>query len=655
MGVTFYLFDTHQQVRAPLVEGVAEWIHHEGQHTLDAAIPIQHKGRPGEYLGMRCVDDRWRLFCITEADETDEKALTYIKATDAAVDDLTYMVVEDAYQENVTAEKAVETLLRGTGWRLGTVTAGDETKTTDAQWQSLWDALGAVASTFGVRILPYYVIEHGAVIDKRVDVLDDTPEYRGRFYQSLLDARDVTITYSNRPITVLYGLGKVEGTGEEAKRVTLADAVWSKANGDPVDKPAGQMWVEDAEAAAIYGRRQQILTAQDVTDPQELLRQTWEELQAQKKPKATVNATIRDMEQVPGSEWKKVRINDQVAVKAVSGEDVLARIVDIDRDYVWPEETKIKAGEELPSTKKQIAALTRAAIHTQTTLTIYRNEFLHDKALIQLNADTIQANAKLIQVNADEIEALLGEVEIQAEQIAVKADLIDLEAYVRIDQLEADILEVLTNATVQGSLYVEDTMNAYTLIGTDAYIENLVISGEGASHATLTMGEVVQSSVVSSETAIDLSHSHKVIVGEDGTVTLGEVSSEGGNFKIADTKTYKEGVSAAYGNGYNTGFDVGKDAYMPTAITRTGYDTAAKTVTVRALNSHQDLLTGQVISAAEIYNAGWNECIDAAVSWRVLVNYYSAGETLYDRDGNVATGPWYKGTEAYRYELPAGK
>jgi hypothetical protein len=39
----------------------------------------------------------------------------------------------------------------------------------------------------------------------------------------------------------------------------------------------------------------------------------------------------------------------------------------------------------------------------------------------------------------------------------------------------------------------------------------------------------------------------------------------------------------------------------------------------------------------------------------VLVNYYQAGENLYDQDGYLATGPWYKGTEAYRYTLPGAK
>ena len=60
-------------------------------------------------------------------------------------------------------------------------------------------------------------------------------------------------------------------------------------------------------------------------------------------------------------------------------------------------------------------------------------------------------------------------------------------------------------------------------------------------------------------------------------------------------------------------------------------------------------------SGTEAYDNGWNECIDNCRGGNVLTNYYEAGETLYDRDGNEATGPWYKGTIAWRYTIPAQK
>lgn len=416
MGM-IYLMDTQQRVRAPLVEGVERLLHHEHDHTLEAAISIKRRATTGEYIAMECVDGLWRLFCITKAEHDDGKSLTYITADDAAVDDLAHIVVQELYQEGMTARQAVEALISGTDWALGVDMSGSKTETMDAQWQSLWDGMQTIQTLYSVRILPHYVVEGGRVTAKRIDIADSKPVYRGRFYQSQLDATAVVVTHADRPVTVLYGVGKTVGVGDEATKATFADAVWSIAEGDPTDKPAGQTWVEDTSATAVYGRRERVLAINDVEDPDELLRETWDELQKQKAPKVSVSAQIQDMEQLPGMAWKKVRVGDEIIVRTTAGEDVKATITAIDRDYRQPERTKIKAGDEMTSAKRQIAALTRTAIHTRETLTMYRNQFLHDEALIQLNADTIQANAELIYANAQQLTLVVGELDEQEQLI----------------------------------------------------------------------------------------------------------------------------------------------------------------------------------------------------------------------------------------------
>ena len=92
--------------------------------------------------------------------------------------------------------------------------------------------------------------------------------------------------------------------------------------------------------------------------------------------------------------------------------------------------------------------------------------------------------------------------------------------------------------------------------------------------------------------------------------------------EVDASSVYEAGYNAGSGTGYNTGYAAGKEAYKPTIINRTSYDTDAKTVTVRALNSHQDLLTGVAIDASEIYEAGW-----------------AAAVAKIARDGNIIKGP----------------
>lgn len=408
-----YLFDSLQTVRAAIVDGVTQCIHHESARTLDAAIPSKYQAEPGEYLGFLCVDGQWRLFCITEAEDDDTENVCYIKATDAAVDDMEHKVVQDKYQEGVTAHAAAAALLEGTGWQLATVTTDNTTNTTDAKWVSLWQALLTLAEVYGVQVEPYYIIQDGEITGKRIDLLKDEPVFRGRLYESRINADDVRQIKRKRPVTVLYGLGKTQGTGDEAENLTFADVAWSKANGDPADKPVGQTWVEDVEASARYGRRELTFTAGDIEDQGELLKATWEELQKRKKPEITVELTIHDAEQLHGGEWKTVRRGDLVIVRTRAGRDTETRVIDIERNYVRPELTKFTSGKELPKATNQTAGLIRAGVKTKETLTVYRNRFEHDEALIQLYANTIL-------VHADELLSLRAGVDDNLAKIVLQ-------------------------------------------------------------------------------------------------------------------------------------------------------------------------------------------------------------------------------------------
>lgn len=447
MGV-MYLFDSMQKVRAAIVDSVKQCIHHEADHALEATIPSAHAAEPGEYLGFLCVDGRWRLFCITTADDDDEEGLCYIKATDAAVDDLQHIVVPEKRQEDITAQEAAEALLEGTEWQLATVTADDATNTTDAKWVSLWQALLTLAEVFEVQVEPYYIIEDGEITGKKIDLLKDEPVFRGRLYESRINASDVRRIKRNRPVTVLYGLGKAMGTGDEAENITFADVEWSIANGDPADKPKGQSWVEDAEASAVYGRRENVLTIGDIEEPEKLLKKTWETLQERKKPEITVEMTIHDAEQMHGGEWRAVRRGDLVIVRTQQGIDAETRVINIARDYAKPEQTKFTSGKELPKATNQVSGLVRTSIKTQETLTVYRNRFIHDEALIALYADTIIAHADTLlhlQAGVDENAAIIalqdGKITSQAKEISENAQ--------KITETAGDVDELHTTVTVE--------------------------------------------------------------------------------------------------------------------------------------------------------------------------------------------------------------
>lgn len=654
MGV-MYLFDSLQRVRAAVVDGVTQCIHNEADYTLDAAIPSKYNAEPGEYLGLFCVDDVWRLFCITDAEDEDNESLCYIKATDAAVDDLQHIVVQDKYQEDVTAKAAAEALLAGTEWTLANVTTDDTTNTTDAKWVSLWKALTTLATVFEANLRPYYIIEDGQIAGKRIDLLKDDPVYRGMLYESRINADDVRLIKRKRPITVLYGLGKATGTGDDAENLTIADVVWSKANGDPADKPAGQLWVEDVEASAQYGRREQIFVAAEIEDANELQQATWDELQKQKKPAITVELTIVDAEQLHGGKWKAVRLGDMATVRTRKKQDVETRVVNIHRDYVTPELTKFVSGEKMPSATNQVSGLIRASIKTQETLTVYRNRFLHDEALIQLYADTILVHAEeLLSLRAGVDESLAeiilanGRIEAQANEILLKADKVELDALVKATEFEAlraDITNLTAGVTTAATLKA-GVLNADT---------TLIVGGEIMGKRSITMGDVATVGKALSTDTMDLQHSHAVSVDSGGKLQLGGVTTEGngGNFNIADTQFYKDGVSAAINS---------VTVYSP-FVTSTEHPGASSQLMrvymqAKASNGAASSIVSELISAAPVYNVGWNACIDACEATTALyrITQDLSTTTLFYQDGTAAGTGFVRVARVYNtYFIPEKK
>lgn len=511
MGVsTLYVLDPLRRVRRILMGTASQLVHKERDFELIAEIPMSAKAMPGEYLGLMCVDGRFRLFAITQAEHNDRTGTTEIQAIDAAVADLINIVVEDKLQEGVTAKTAAQSLLQGTGWSLGNVTDSATTGDVNAYYTSLWEALLTLQDQYSVRIIPYYTIDKGAVTGKHVDVIDNTPTYRGRLIEPETDASDLYITYTGEPATVLYGLGDETGT-ESGARLTIAEAVWSKSAGNSADKPKGQRWVEDAEAIAKYGRRERVFIADGVTDVNTLLQMTWDELQRVKEPAVNATATIMDLEMAEGMSHKQVRMNDEVVVRPKHHEDVRSRIINIERDYVRPKQTKIEVGSELESMTTQVAALTRATIRTKETLTIYQNKFQHDEHLIQLNAEAIQLNAESVLAQAetirlhgtklDENEQRIVTAEIAIDglnsEILLKADKITLQGYVTLDEFEARVAEI---ERLIGGLATISTL----------LVNNLMCTGSAAFSGSLNVGGVTVS-MQSQEVVTSVSHPYATV------------------------------------------------------------------------------------------------------------------------------------------------
>lgn len=415
-------------------------------------------------------------------------------------------------------------------------------------------------------------------------------------------------------------------------------------------------------------------------------------LEAQIKQVAT-QQSIKELEERVST--AEVDINGAKAAVALKADQ---SIVDELGEHLGQAEVDINAAE---------AAIALKA--SQESVTALENRV--SAAEVEIDGANAAIALKASQKTVDSLGERVSAAEIAIDgansRIDLKADLIALNGYVKASDFETLWLTVATGAYIStmnagyigaSNIGVGDTLSAPKVTATNVNTAGLSatsisLGGTAVSSYDLTMGGLVAAKVFSGGN-INLGHSHAVSVSDDGTVTLGEVSETGGNFKIADTKAYKDGVSAAiesvtlsadgwdgltntvratngkylmvplpeisiiggdsfdadhkttvhaktpssaaylaslsvdassvYTEGYNAGnsagYNSGKSDWRPTIVARTAVDTTNKTVTVSVSNLSQTLLTGQVVSAVEVYDAGYNAGAGAGYN-----NGYSAG------------------------------
>lgn len=163
--------------------------------------------------------------------------------------------------------------------------------------------------------------------------------------------------------TAMYGYGKgeeIEGE-DETQKLTFADVVWNTADGDPVDKPAGQEWVGDENARIKYGRpdgnggrkhRFGVYESQAETKDG-LIHATHNQLEKVVEPLVNVKATMQDLGAVDiDFDHERARIGETYffVAETQAGEiEAKVRIMKLTRVRHDPTQNEVELGNFLPA------------------------------------------------------------------------------------------------------------------------------------------------------------------------------------------------------------------------------------------------------------------------------------------------------------------
>lgn len=317
-----FLFNRKQKVKRWLVD--KDFIEAKMTEQINAAaklvfsVPLK-KRLPATYFFAAIPQPResgYLLFkIVTEQVQSDR--VQYI-CIEAAYDELkSYHYIKDDRPQNRSAADMLQMALDGTRWSVGTAyDAG--TGSTNFYYISSLEAIQKIADLFKLEVTFSISLDpnNHQIVRRLVNLYAQQGERTGKRFEYGSNLLSVEREESSENlITALIGRGKGEekyhtADGKPAeddqtpdgygRRINFADVVWSTDNGNPVNKPAGQEYVEDPDATAAYGfddgkPRIGIEIFEDITDPGELLQATWSALQTLKRPKVSFKANTLDV------------------------------------------------------------------------------------------------------------------------------------------------------------------------------------------------------------------------------------------------------------------------------------------------------------------------------------------------------------------------
>lgn len=314
-----YLLDKKQRVRRWLKDN--DFIEAEMTEEINAANQINFS-MP---LKDRIADNIY--YVAIPAPRSKQKYLLFKLLSERVQNDrIEYQGIEEAYDElkqygyikdirpnDRTAEEMLKMVLEPTRWTLGNVPETSH-QSTNFYYITYLEALQKIVGLFNIELTFEVTIDpkSNKITRRQVNVYTEQGQRTGKRFEygsNLLTVQQEQD--SQELITALVGRGKGEQVSEGhddtpdgyGRRITFADVVWTKKDGHPVDKPAGQEYLVDPEATALYGfsdgnPRIGLTVFEDIEDPVELINATWRALQSLKRPKVSFKADVTDVGQL---------------------------------------------------------------------------------------------------------------------------------------------------------------------------------------------------------------------------------------------------------------------------------------------------------------------------------------------------------------------
>lgn len=271
--------------------------------------------------------DIYRLAVIKEVcDIHGEDFIKEVFCEDAYIELYDEIILEEMRTDvSFELDEALRHVLKNTRWTLGDVDDVNRIRlSAEYKARTVLQGINQLSNAFNVEV-DFHVEFVGNQITRRVvDMKRQLGRNLGKRVEFGKDMESVKrITNTGDIKTAVIPFGKID---EETKKpVTIASVVWTKEE-NGLDKPEGQIYLEDSEATAVWGykgdndkRRPRWIAIQydDVDNPNDLIKYANMQLASHKTPKVTYEVEAVDLYKLLDDEdysFETVEIGDTLAI-----------------------------------------------------------------------------------------------------------------------------------------------------------------------------------------------------------------------------------------------------------------------------------------------------------------------------------------------------
>lgn len=364
-----YLFDKDEKlikiIRKPAIKTALQKFSLTTENYVSDRLTVEMKALKDdelaklEYMAIQSIDDTHKFHYFYIAQGNTKGDITTLVGVQSGIEELRKTVVYDKRPTDQRARPVIEWLLTGTNWSPRFI-AETNPKSTNFYYISTFDALKKVCKVWGLE-MQFFVEMNGAQIGARyIDFKRKIGEAVGKRVVYGHNALEILQEVEKTNLyTALVGRGKgeqvssAEDTGKDAdgygRKINFEEIVWSKAKGDPLDKPLGQKYLEIPEMTAKYGIKQPdgkmrpkigFVEFSEEEDKNELIKQTYEALIEASRPKLTLKTTTVYL--------KGARIGDTIRVVRHDRHlDYDTRIFEITFNRLNDESSDVKLGDRV--------------------------------------------------------------------------------------------------------------------------------------------------------------------------------------------------------------------------------------------------------------------------------------------------------------------